>query len=199
MSELTLKEKLERASARIALAFADFNEPAPVEQEVEAYTGKLSTGEDIKASPSITEGATVVLVSAEGELPLPDGSYTTEDGVSFTVTSGAVASVTTPEPAPSPEAVAMSEQLETLKADNVKLSETIEANKKAFELKFAEIETKLTKHIEFANVLQEVFVNLSETPIVEPTQAPKGAAVELSSGDWRKEAQNKLKQAKLTK
>jgi len=196
--ELTLIEKLKIAKDKIALAFSEFN--APVEQTVDSvYTGKLNTGEDIKASPSITEGATVVLVSAEGELPLPDGSYTTEDGLSFTVTSGAVASVTTPEPAPSPEAVAMSEQLEALKADNVKLSETIEANKKAFDLKFTEIETKLSKHIEYANVLQEVFVTLSETPSVEPTQAPQGSNVQLGAADWRKEQQLKLKQAKLTK
>jgi hypothetical protein len=203
MSELSTLEKLKAVKDKIVLAFAEFNEPtvAPVEQ-ADSYVGKMSTGEDVKAVPTLEVGSALVLVSAEGELPVPDGSYTLEDGASVDVTNGVISSVSVPEAAPeapSAEAVEMAAQIEAIVLENTALKQAIEDNKVSFEAKLSAIENKLSKQLEFSTLLQEGFVALAEVPAVTPLQAPRVESVQMSDKDIVRSQMEKFEKLKSEK
>ena len=204
MSELTRIEKIKALKDNIILAFAAFDTGGtpPVETPVaaaEGYTGKLKTGEDVAAMPTLENGGSLSIVGAEGSLPAPDGSYELEDGGTLDVVSGVIANLVTsapvPEEAPSAEEMAMKAEIETLKEANTALKSQIETVKADFETKLSAIETKLSAQHNLTVALNDGLVELMETPAVSPTQAPTTESVQLSTSaeDWRKQAQIKQK------
>ncbi len=187
-------ENLKTLRDKIALAFSEFGD-APEVEVVEPVSGKLKTGEDFRAVPALEQGASITVVSAEGELPAPDGEHEIEDGTIITVVDGMITSITPVAAAPAAEVVAMSEELTALKAENENLKNQIAEKETIYDARFKEIEGKLVKQLEFSALLNEAFEVLVKEPAAEPTQAPQTATVQLSAGDWRKQAQEKLKKS----
>lgn len=188
-------EQLKQLKNKIALAFSEFGDAPAAPEAPEPVTGKLKTGEDFRAVPALEQGASLSVLSAEGELPAPDGEHELEDGTIVTVVEGLITSLVPPPAAPTPEAVAMSEEITALKSENEALKNEIKEKETIYDARFKEIEGKLVKQLEFSALLNEAFEVLAKEPAVEATQAPNTAAVQLSATDWRKQAQEKLKKS----
>lgn len=78
------------------LAFGD----APAGEFTEAT---LADGTTISYEGELAEGTAVMVISQEGEAPIPDGEYELEDGATFTTKSGVVETYTPAEETPEGE------------------------------------------------------------------------------------------------
>jgi len=185
---MTTIEKLTNLRDKIKVAFQEFDTPpAPVvevEAEADYVESTLESGEAVRATPTLAVGSVLSLISPEGDIPAPDGSHTLTDGTKVVVLEGVISEVVEAEAAPeapSPDEIAMKEQIETLKTENETLKLSIAENKEAMELKFAELETKIANHNKINELLNEAFVALSEVPVSTPSQAVATETVQMST------------------
>lgn len=63
----------------------------------------LADGTTISYEGELAEGTPVMVISEEGEVPIPDGEYEMEDGATFTTKKGVVETFTPAEEAPEGE------------------------------------------------------------------------------------------------
>ena len=99
---------------------------------------------------------------------------------------------------PRPDMVAMSEQLQAVKAENETLKLSIDALQHDNTVKFAELETKLSKHVELSALLNDAFIALAEVPAVAPTQAVKTETVQMSAQDLVQSQMRKIESYKIS-
>lgn len=86
------KENIQTFAAKIKEAFATFNEKAKF------MSAKLADGTQVNVmGDTLAVGAQVTIMTEAGEVPIPDGEYTLEDGTVFYVAGGAVSEVKAPE------------------------------------------------------------------------------------------------------
>lgn len=199
---MTTIEKLSALRDKIKVAFAEFDVPvaAPL-VAAEYFEGTLESGEAIRATPTLAVGSVLSLLSESGDIPAPDGSHKLSDGSTVVVLDGTISEVVLPEAKadePSPDMVAMSEQLEAVKAENETIKTEFDKYKEATELKFAEIESKITKQVELSNLLNEGFIALAEVPEVKPTQPVRTEAVQMSAQDLVQSQMAKIEAYKKT-
>jgi hypothetical protein len=90
----------------------------------------------------------------------------------------------------------MKEQLKTVKAENESLKLSIDALQHDNTIKFAELETKLSKHVELSGLLNDAFVALSEVPAVAPAQPVKTEQVQMSAQDLVQSQMRKIEEYK---
>jgi hypothetical protein len=182
---MTTIEKLNALKDKIAVAFADFNTPPVVPEELAAYEGALTTGEVVRAMPDLSVGATMTISSDSGDVPIPDGEYELADGTKIETVGGVITSLEAVEPAAEamPNQDVTVAQMETLKLENESLKSLVEANQSAADLKYSELISKLDKQAELTGLMYEAFTALSEVPAVEPSQLPRKEEVNLSAQD----------------
>jgi len=103
---------------RVAALFNKYSAMLAEEAPVSLATAVLQGGQEIQtAAEEWAVGVDVFVVNDEGEqIPLPDGEYTLEDGIEFTVVDGKVNTWEMPEEAPAAPA-------EEAKKDEEKMSE----------------------------------------------------------------------------
>lgn len=102
---------------RVAALFNKYSAMLAEEAPVSLATAVLQGGQEIQtAAEEWAVGVDVFVVNDEGEqIPLPDGEYTLEDGIEFTVVDGKVNTWEMPAEAPAEEA----------KKDEEKMSEDV--------------------------------------------------------------------------
>lgn len=208
MSEFT--EKLKKLKSDIVLAFEGFQNPQPqVAAEVtevvepQVYEGALTTGEIVRATPSLATGSIFSIVSENGDLPAPDGLHQLADGTSVEVINGTgeISTVTLPTPTvqpPVPPAppLAMSEEVkaefEAVKKINSELTEKLTST----ESKLAEMEAKFSKMEGLIKLSVDGFVMLADMPVGEPTKKVATEKIALSSADLIQEQVRKIEEFK---
>ena len=192
---MTTLEKLSGLRDKIKVAFAEFDTP-PAEEVVAAeeyFEGSLESGEIVRATPALAVGSVFSLISEDGDIPAPDGSHTLSDGTVVVVLDGTISEIV------EPEIVDVTEELSAIKAENESLKNALESYKVEASEKFAELETKLSKQMEFSGLLNEAFIALSETPTVIPTQAVVTETVQMSAQDLMQNQANKLQELRNKK
>ena len=133
----------------------------------------LTDGTIVKWEGELSEGTVIIVVTAEGEIPAPDGSHELEDGTVITTEGGVVTAITKSElPAEDPTnevEIEMSKQIEDLQAANTALSAEIDSLR-------AEIKTateKFSKLTEAQAKTLEVVEALAAEPAAEPVKTEK--------------------------
>ena len=139
------------------LAFGD----APAGEFTEAT---LADGTTISYSGELTEGTTVMVISQEGEAPIPDGEYEMEDGATFTTKKGVVETFTPAEEAPegeekSPKNPAdLKQKIEAMRRQHTQNKKELVAIKKQFNAIQADnkvLKTNLSKISKVLEILVE--------------------------------------------
>lgn len=133
----------------------------------------LADGTMIKYEGELAEGTAIIVVTAEGEIPAPDGSHELEDGTVITTEGGVVTAITKSElPAEEPTnevEIEMSKQIADLQAANTALSaeiDSLRAEIKAAAEKFSKLAEAQAKTL-------EVVESLASAPAAEPVRTEK--------------------------
>ena len=192
---MTTLEKLSGLRDKIKVAFAEFDTP-PAEEVVAAedyFEGALESGEIVRATPALAVGSVFSLVSEDGDIPAPDGSHTLSDGTVVVVLDGMISEIV------EAEVVDVTEELSAIKVENESLKNALESYKVEASAKFAELETKLAKQLEFSVLLNDAFIALSETPVITHTQAVVTETVQMSAQDLMQNQANKLQELRNKK
>lgn len=139
------------------LAFGD----APAGEFTEAT---LADGTTISYSGELAEGTAVMVISQEGEAPIPDGEYEMEDGATFTTKKGVVETFTPAEEAPegeekSPKNPAdLKQKIEVMRRQHAQNKKELVAIKKQFNAIQADnkaLKTNLSKISKVLEILVE--------------------------------------------
>lgn len=126
--------------------------------EVQLAAAMLDSGQEIQTSAeAFAEGADVFVINEDGEqIPLPDGSYTLDNGVTFAVAEGVISSMTeaaeveaeaveqSSDEEPAEEQLSKAEVAEMIKEAVVELSAHVDKLVTAIETKESEL-TQLSK------------------------------------------------------
>src|SRR5574343_685551 len=164
--------------ARILLFSADPGDEQPdnTQHTEQVFTeATLADGTMIKYEGELAEGTAIIVVTAEGEIPAPDGSHELEDGTVITTEGGIVVAITESElPAEQPEGgneveIEMSKQIADLQAANTALSaeiDSLRAEIKAAAEKFSKLAEAQAKTL-------EVVESLAAAPAAEPVKTEK--------------------------
>ncbi len=137
--------------------------------EAEFSEGTLEDGTIIKWEGELTEGTAVTVVTAEGEIPAPDGTHTLSTGIVITTEGGVVTAMAEGQlPADAPEeemtapAADFSSDIEALRTENAALKSEIEA----LSGKFSKISEAMEKTL-------QVVESIAAAPAAEPSQPAK--------------------------
>ena len=108
---MDLKDKIKLKLAEVKKVI--FEDETPLEDFVDA---KTATGDILKITPAVEVGATVEVITEDGEVaPAPDGGYELEDGSVITVDGGIVSNVESLEaPAEAPAEEEMAAEVDPL-------------------------------------------------------------------------------------
>lgn len=106
--KIELKAQIEKFNvAPIQNAAPSTTPAAPTTPDASSQSGKLQDGTEVKwDTPTLSVGSKVTVVTPNGEVPIPDGEYTLDNGSTFEVTNGAVTEVAPGGEVEAPEAVA---------------------------------------------------------------------------------------------
>lgn len=130
----------------------------------------LQDGTIVKWEGELAEGTALTVVTAEGEIPAPDGSHTLEDGTIITTEGGVITAVTAGNlPADAPE----NEVEVNMSAEVAARVEAIEKALAETADKLASIESKFAAVTEATGKLTEVVETVAAAPAAEPVQPVK--------------------------
>jgi hypothetical protein len=156
-----------------------FNEDAPAPAAEEAPkqfgTAKTTDGKELKWEGEMGEGVAVMVVTADGEIPAPDGEHTLEDGTVLMVSGGAITKVST---APAPE-VMNAEQV------TAAINEALSKQAEVFNKQIAELKKSAKEAQESGAKKFEAIVGALE--LIAELESPKAPVQE----DPRRTAQSK--------
>lgn len=162
---MELKEKIIKGLKSV---ITSLGEEAPV--EVKLVSAKLDDGTEINMNADeLASGVAVTVVTAEGETPIPDGTYKLEDGTEFSTVEGLVTEVSAPAPAEEPTEMSeeikaqFSKQEKEINSLKLELSKVSEGNKTALS-----VNEKILSLIE----------SLSDSPIQAATETKLSANAE---------------------
>ncbi len=137
--------------------------------EAEFSEGTLEDGTIIKWEGDLKEGTAVTVVTAEGEIPAPDGTHTLSTGMVITTEGGVVVAMTEGQlPADAPEnevevnMEAVNADIDALRTENAALKAEIEA----LSGKFSKISEAMEKTL-------QVVESIAAAPAAEPVQPAK--------------------------
>lgn len=120
----------------------------------------LQDGTPVIFEPDFTQGAVVMVTTAEGTQPAADGEYTLAGGQSFTVSGGLVASIT--------EAMNEEKELEQV-LDEMLSAKLSEANKANADL-LVELNATKESMVKLGEIVNEMYSLLSTIATPAPTQ-----------------------------
>jgi hypothetical protein len=133
--------------------------------------GTLQSGEAVKwDTPTLTTGSKVVVVTPDGELPLPDGEYTLDNGSTFEIMNGAVTEVApggeveVPSEMPMAAADPNDARITALEAQVAQLTEMCNTLKTNHSAQFSDV----TKDVDN---MKEFFNSLLDTPTAAPIES----------------------------
>ena len=180
----TFKEQFSELFAKF---FPDTNEEAATE-ETQLMEATLIDGTAIKYDPALEVGASVTVVTEDGDLPAPDGEHELSDGTKFSTEGGLITEVKPLEATQPEEEIPVAQQLEPLLAEIVeKFSAQVNALKLQIEKVAAENATTKTQFAAITSENKDLKVSLSAfieevkaMPTAEPLRAPSQSTVKLS-------------------
>jgi flagellar hook-basal body complex protein FliE len=177
-------EKLKAAVTKLKTFIQKFEEenPEPKKDEVVLAEAELEDGTKIKATPAIAKDATVVVVTAEGEVPAPDGTHMLKDGSSIVVEKGIILEVVAKKEEDKPEADAEFKKQLTEALGKI---DTINKAVSSLETKFTEtkkendsLKEKLSESQKIQKEMFAVIEEMAELPAHEPVKKLDNPIVE---------------------
>jgi hypothetical protein len=163
---MTISEKVKEKLPQIKKLL--FGEDTPEEQATE---GKLKDGTLIKWSGELKEGTQITVVTAEGDMPAPDGDHILEDGTTLSVAEGKVTKIEKPKEEEAPAAPDFSAQIAEAKdAAQAAFSKVEELSKQVKALS-DKLETAQAFNKQIFEVVDEMANQPSEEPIATPTKS----------------------------
>ena len=147
------------------------NEP---ESSVEMASAVLTDGTVIKWEGELAVGTAIMVETAEGDIPAPDGTHEVEGGMLVTTVGGVVTEVVEPSPEVEVE-VEAEQQFATIEQFNsaVETLTALEARvNEAFE-KVSEVLAKIESQSAAFSLTVDLVEKVANMPSAEPTKAPE--------------------------
>lgn len=196
MTDMSVKDSIKKAFAHLQphltedqkAKFEDVIVEETTEETVEETTeakfveSSLADGTVVNIEPAIELGASVMVVTDEGEEPAGDGEHTLEGGMVITTEGGLIVDIVESGVEEEPEA---EEEMATEEVDP-KDAKIAELESRLAELEatvegFSAITTKLDDLVANQAITHEVIVELASAPKDEPSQAVKNPLKRNSS------------------
>ena len=149
----------------------------PVEKlATELVEGALADGTVVKYSPdangALVVGADVVIVSADGEVPAPDGDLVWSDNSVVTIAGGKVTEI---KAADAPAEADMKQEVKQVSERVTKIVEkfeAVEADNKKLRTELENLKLKVAKQAASLAANNEVLLAFAEVPTEEPIETP---------------------------
>lgn len=147
----------------------------------------LADGTEITLTPSLEEGATVMVVTAEGEVPAPDGTHELSDGTMITTTAGVIVSIESKEGEEPEMDSALKEFLSQMSEQIKALAKEVDGSIVALTKENTKLKTDLEAITEKQNgihqSMMEFMDQLKELPVGEPTKKVEESVVKMSKAE----------------
>lgn len=190
--DMNILEKILPADKVAALKVLFGNEvpvpatPAPVAQ-ADSNKAMTTDGKELYAEGGFLQGNKIFVVTPDGQIPAPDGSYTLDNGTVCEVTGGTIMNVTTaadtsatPAPDPNAQYKALEDKFNAFVAETKSALEAMGNSVKMIsekftlsEATFSEFKTELGKVQEVNKLMYDVFTKLEGTPAHVDVTKPK--------------------------
>jgi len=150
--------------AKLKSAFMQFTETPvtePQQEPIKMAEIKLVDGNVVSVEGEFVVGAKIFLVTPEGLVVAPNGEHTAEDGTVVTVLDGVITEIEAKEEAPEVEtATEQMGEVDKLKTEMAAMSKQLESLKSEF-----------AKQTETVKLTLSAINKIVETPVTEPIEA----------------------------
>jgi len=189
---MTISEKLDAIKLLLGVKAAEMPAPAVTETPEAEYSQATATdGMIVKWEGELETGKDVILITPEGDKPVPDGSIEFEDGTIITVSGGKITAITEATMTPTEPTLAeqMAAIIEPLKAE----IETLKTALAAHETKANETTEQLHKLQEVQNKTVELVEEINRTPETTTPVVVPAAFAKVDKTDRVKQIAEALK------
>lgn len=138
---------------------------------VEMASAVLTDGTVIKWEGELMVGTAVMVETAEGDIPAPDGTHEVEGGMLVTTVGGIVSEIVEPSPEVEVEIEASQEFATIEKFNEVVLN--LESKIAELTAQFESVVAKLEKQSEAFSKTVDLVERVANLPSAEPTKAPE--------------------------
>jgi len=166
MTKINAKEAIERIKK---LLFAD-NGQATGTGTADSTTYQLKDGTPIKVLGSLETGSQVLVSSADGDQPAPDGELELADGTTINITGGIITEVVTPQQETDDQNGGQTPDASQF-ASQAKLAERLAG----LEEELAQIKETFGRQSDAQKELLDLVGRLAELPAEDPVAAPKSS------------------------
>lgn len=138
-------------------------------ESVEMASAVLTDGTVIKWEGELAVGTAILVETAEGDIPAPDGTHELENSTLVTTVGGVVTEVVEPSPEVEIEA---SQEFATIEKFNEVVS-NLESKIAELTAQFESVVAKLEKQSEAFSKTVDLVEKVANLPSAEPTKAPE--------------------------
>jgi uncharacterized coiled-coil protein SlyX len=185
----TLKEKF----AKIKQILLESTPTPPVDPPADGTAYTLKDGTDIKVLGELKEGSQVVVVTADGQNPIPDGEYELADGTTITTTGGTISLVES-------KAAEGGMEMEAKMAEQDKNISTLTSAVTALTEAIGKLQTGFTAQKEATTQMLAIVEGIAESGAAEPaSKVPNAFAKKVDTSEKMAELTAALKKIKESK
>lgn len=141
------------------------------QSEVQFAEATLSDGTQIKWEGDLMVGTAITVVTAEGEIPAPDGTHEMEDGTLITTVGGVVSDLVSPSPEVEVE-MEVSQEFATVEKFNEVVS-SLENKIAELTLQFERVVSQLEKQSNAFSKTVDLVEKVANLPAEVPTVTPE--------------------------
>lgn len=138
---------------------------------VEMASAVLTDGTVIKWEGELAVGTAILVETAEGDIPAPDGTHEVEGGMLVTTVGGIVSEIVEPSPEVEVE-IEASQEFATIEKFNEVVS-NLENRIAELTAQFESVVAKLEKQSEAFSKTVDLVEKVANLPSAEPTKAPE--------------------------
>jgi uncharacterized coiled-coil protein SlyX len=138
---------------------------------VEMASATLTDGTVIKWEGELVVGTAILVETAEGDIPAPDGTHEVEGGTLVTTVGGVVSEIVEPSPEVEVE-IEASQEFATIEKFNEVVS-NLENRIAELTAQFESVVAKLEKQSEAFSKTVDLVEKVANLPSAEPTKAPE--------------------------
>jgi len=138
---------------------------------VEMASAVLTDGTVIKWEGELAVGTAILVETAEGDIPAPDGTHEVEGGTLVTTVGGVVSEIVEPSPEVEVE-IEASQEFATIEKFNEVVS-NLENRIAELTAQFESVVAKLEKQSEAFSKTVDLVEKVANLPSAEPTKAPE--------------------------
>lgn len=139
---------------------------------VKMASATLTDGTVIKWEGELAVGTAILVETAEGDIPAPDGTHEVEGGTLVTTVGGVVSEIVEPSPEVEVE-IEASQEFVTIEKFNEVISNHLDKRIAELTAQFESVVAKLEKQSEAFSKTVDLVEKVANLPSAEPTKAPE--------------------------